>query len=112
MLAIDHNVGVGGAFPPRPQYWLGQASGRLVLKCEAFGVNILAAAHLALTRFQRDLLSEHDVADRQGADGYETEPRLWTTFFVDLTYVHRGACVNSITPSAIASNDLEVAFPD
>ena len=67
-------------------------------------------AHLAFACFQRDLLGEHYISDRQSADRHETQPLLQTTFFVDLAHVHRGAGVDPVPPSAVASDDLEVAL--
>jgi hypothetical protein len=68
-------------------------------------------AHLALACFQRDLLGEHDVSDRQSADRHETQPLLQATSFVDLAHVHRGPGVDPVPLSAVASDDFEVALP-
>jgi hypothetical protein len=45
-------------------------------------------AHLAFVCFQRDLLGEHNVSDRQSADRHEAQPLLQTAFLVDLAHVH------------------------
>jgi len=66
-------------------------------------------AHLAFACFQRDLLGEHNISDRQGADRHETQPLLQATSFVDLAHVHRGPGVDPVPPSAVASDDLKVA---
>ena len=67
--------------------------------------------HLALACFQRDLLREHNVSDRQGADRHETQPLLRATSLVDLAHVHRGTDVDPVPLSAVASDNLEVALP-
>jgi hypothetical protein len=68
-------------------------------------------AHYAFACFQRDLLREHNVSDRQSADRHETQPLLQATTFVDLAHVHRGPDVDPVPLSAVASDNLEVALP-
>src|SRR5258705_217216 len=68
-------------------------------------------AHLAFACFQRDLLREHNVSDRQSADRHETQSLLQATPLVDLAHVHRGPDVDPVPLSAVASDNLEVALP-
>jgi hypothetical protein len=67
------------------------------------------SARLALACFQRDLLGEHHVSDRQSADRHETQPLQRATSFVHFAHVDRGAGVDPVPLSAVASDDLEVA---
>src|SRR5258708_8035622 len=68
-------------------------------------------AHLAFACFQRDLLREHNVSDRQSADRHETPPLLHATPFVDLAHVHRCPNMDPLPLSAVASDNLEVTLP-
>jgi hypothetical protein len=69
------------------------------------------SAYVDFTCFQRDLLGEHDVSDRQTADRHETQTMLQAASFVDLAYVDRSPGVDPVMLSAIASDNLEIAFP-
>jgi hypothetical protein len=67
--------------------------------------------HVALACFKRNLLGEHDVSDRQSADRQETQSFLQAASFVDLAHVHRGPGMNPVPPSAVASDNIEIALP-
>jgi len=68
-------------------------------------------AHLGLGCFESDLLGEHDVSDRQGADRHEAQPILQATSFIDFAHVHGGPCVDAVPLSAVATDDFEIALP-
>ena len=68
------------------------------------------SAHLTFACFQCDLLSEHNITDRQTADGHETQSLLPATSFVNLAHVHRGPGMDPVSLSAVTTDDLEVTF--
>jgi hypothetical protein len=69
------------------------------------------SAYFALACFQCDLLSEHNITDRQTADGHETQSLLPATSFVQLANVYRGPGMDSVSLFCVATDDLEVALP-
>jgi hypothetical protein len=60
-----------------------------------------------LIRLQGNLLSEHDVARDQIANGRKTPANLGATIGVDLMHVWRGPVVNTISLSTIAAGHVE-----
>ncbi|WP_461623367.1 hypothetical protein [Bradyrhizobium sp. 25ACV] len=64
----------------------------------------------AFAAFQRNLLGEHDVSDRQIATRRETQAARRAALLVDLADVRRRARVDPILPAGVATDDLEIAF--
>lgn len=56
------------------------AKGRQRLKKKLLGVNFRATASALPARFERDLLGEHDVSDRQIAAGRKHRPMFGRPF--------------------------------
>src|SRR5215475_1733832 len=63
-------------------------------------------AHLVFACFQCDLLGKHHVADWQITDRCETQPLAEATSFVDLTHIDRGASIDPVLVSGVASDDI------
>jgi hypothetical protein len=61
-------------------------------------------------RLQSDFLSKHHVACDQTAIRYKTPTQLGMSRIVYLVHVHTRTMVDAISLSAVATDDIEVAF--
>ena len=64
----------------------------------------------ALAAFQRDLLGQHDVPDRQIAHRQKTQPKRRTAVFIDLADVRRSARTDPVLLASVAAADVEIAL--
>jgi hypothetical protein len=65
---------------------------------------------VVLGAFQRDLLGQHDVADRQLAHRQKTQPERRTAALIELADIRRGACMDPVPLAGVAADDLETAL--
>ena len=63
----------------------------------------------ALAAFQRDLLGQHHVSDRQISYGPETQAKPRAAAFVDLADVRHGARIDPVLPAGLATDDFEIS---
>ena len=61
-------------------------------------------------RFQGDLLSKHHIACDQTAIRHKTPTQLGMSRIVHLVHVHTRTMVDAVSLSAVAPDDIEVAF--
>jgi hypothetical protein len=62
-----------------------------------------------LARFERDLLGQHDVANRKIANGQEAQADLWATVFADLADIRSRSRIDPIAVARIAADHIEIA---
>ena len=60
--------------------------------------------------FQRDLLGQHDISDRQLVRRHETQAKCWPALLVDLANVHPSARIDPILLAGVAADDFEIAL--
>ena len=56
--------------------------------------------------FQRDLLGQHDVSDRQIAHRQKTQPKRRTAVSIDLADVRRGARIDPVPLAGVAADEI------
>ena len=61
-----------------------------------------------LVGLQRDFLREHDIARDEVGVGYKTPTNSRAAGAVDLLDIHRGAMMNPVSLSAVATGDVEI----
>ena len=66
---------------------------------------------VGLEKLECQLLSQHDVADREVALRCEAQHVLTSAVLVKTLNIQRSAVSDSIAPPAIASNDIEIVMP-
>jgi len=66
--------------------------------------------HFSLIRFERDLLSEHDVAGDQVHVWDKAPTHAWNVSMVKFIYVRRRAVTNAVFLLGMATNYVEVPF--
>ena len=77
-----------------------QGPGKPVRRCQC----------VALIRFERDLLSEHDITGDE-VDVWDKAPtHAGNAGMVKFIYVRRRAVTNPVFLSAVATDDVEVSF--
>ena len=79
-------------------------------ECAIWGESSSRSESVALGAFQRDLLGQHDVPDRQIAHRQKTQPKRRTAVFIDLADVRRSARIDPVPLAGVAADDLETAL--
>ena len=100
-------------FPPEVQGQLTPVSSAKKPMASERAIRDEALGHCeraALGAFQRDLLGQHDVSDRQLAHRQKTQPECRAAAFIELADVRRGACIDPVPLAGVAADDLEIAF--
>lgn len=79
-------------------------------ECAIWGESSSRSESVALGAFQRDLLGQHDVPDRQIAHRQKTQPQCRAAAFIELADIGRGACMDPVPLAGVAADDLETAL--
>ena len=74
------------------------------------GKSVRHGQRATLVGLQRNFLCQHDVACDQMTFRHKAPTNTWIASAVELVDVHRGAAANPVSLSAVAADDLKIAF--
>ena len=76
-----------------------------------WGRHVCHHDRVGLEKLERQLLSQHDVADWEVTLGCEAQHLLASTVFVESLDIQRSAMSDAIARPALTSNDVKISMP-